>query len=303
MDGVDIYATYGAFVSQDGYKSLVQWPALKQTDSNDWAEEDGIEVDLSAPVLDARQISLSMAFLSEDSYLEFREALLMTEMHDFEFREIGRSVWLRMVSESGLKTVQGLHACTFKFSDDTPLRDYVYQGPESGQSVSDGYAIDGKDLMDYGIRVLKGTLTEVVSMPQVKESLEIESKYMPGVQHDGGWGKVRMKDKTASLKLLMRAESLQGLWRNYDALLYNLVLPGEHSLTVESEGIEHKFHYSSCSVEKFYATGKIWLEFSLKLRVVLYGHPDPWYILSAVDGREISTEDGKPIVMEESFKS
>ena len=65
MDGVDVYATYGAFVVQDGYKGLVQWPALKEPDSNDWAEEDGIEVDLSAPVLDAKEVRLEMAFLGD----------------------------------------------------------------------------------------------------------------------------------------------------------------------------------------------------------------------------------------------
>ena len=296
-----MWTEYKAFVTQDGYKSIVQWPSLKKPDSNDWAEEDGIEADLSNPVLDSRSVNLDMAFLSEDGYLGFREALMQTTWHDFIFMEIRRVVRMRLVSESGLKMMQGLCCCTFKFSDDTPLRDYTYQSPVSAQAESDGYLIDGKDLKAYGVRVLQGTLPEVVSMPQVKEALTIESKYVAGAQYDGG-GTVQLKDKTMTLTLLMRAETLVSLWRNYDALLYDLVRPGEHTLSVESAGCEHVFYYESCSVEKFHATGKIWLEFKLKLHVTQFGEIDKGYSLVTVDGREITTEDGRPIVMEENFQ-
>ena len=302
MSGRDIYEDYTAFVTLDGYKSLVQWPSLKAPDVNDWAEEDGIEADLGNPVLDTRNVVLDFAFLSEDGYIQFREALLLTTWREFEFVEIGRRYWLRLVSESGLKTVQGLFSCSFTFADDTPLRDYTYMPPSSDQEESDGYQIDGKDLRDYGIRVLQGTLPEVVSMPAVKEALTVESKYMPGAQYDGGWSKLHLADKSASLHLLMRAETLADLWRNYDAFLYDLVRPGEHMLSAEREGAEHAVYYESCTIEQFHATGKIWLDFTLTLHVARYGWQGSGYILSTEDGREITTADGRTISMEEGFK-
>lgn len=319
MDGVDVYATYGAFVVQDGYKGLVQWPALKEPDSNDWAEEDGIEVDLSAPVLDSKEVRLEMAFLGDDGYHGFVEALLLTTWHDFDFREIGRACWLRLVSQSGLSRVQGLSKCTFRFSDDEPLRGYTYQPPRlsdvlriefelstgnlyevtgTREPVPGQYAVDGRDLAEYGARVLKGALPTVTALPEVKGALEIESRYLPGTSYDGG-GIVRLSDRSITLPLLMRAETLGGLWRNYDALLYDLVRPGEHRLSFrgESHGIEHLVYYESCSVDRFYATD-IWLEFRIGLHVTNWGRPFGIAGIALEDGRDLALEDGRRIIME-----
>ena len=47
------------------------YPSLKTPDQNDWQEEDGVEVDLSAPVLDTREVRLS--FLLNDVYGSFSD--------------------------------------------------------------------------------------------------------------------------------------------------------------------------------------------------------------------------------------
>ena len=56
IDGGDAYLQYGAYVVNGGWNELVAYPPLKPVESNDWQEEDGIEADLSAPVLDTREV-------------------------------------------------------------------------------------------------------------------------------------------------------------------------------------------------------------------------------------------------------
>ena len=51
IDGNDAYLQYGVYVTSGGFNELVAFPPLKSVDSNDWQEEDGVEADLSAPVL------------------------------------------------------------------------------------------------------------------------------------------------------------------------------------------------------------------------------------------------------------
>ena len=56
IDGYDAYAAFGVFVVEGGYDSLVAFPPMKSIESNNWAEEDGEEFDLSAPTLRSREI-------------------------------------------------------------------------------------------------------------------------------------------------------------------------------------------------------------------------------------------------------
>ena len=65
----------------------------------------------------------------------------------------------------------------------------------------------------------------------------------------------------------MRAATLAELWRNWDALLYDLVRPQERTLWVEDLGQEFPFHYKGCQVTEFYPTEKIWLKFTLTVTI------------------------------------
>jgi hypothetical protein len=67
----------------------------------------------------------------------------------------------------------------------------------------------------------------------------------------------------------MQAATITELWRNRDALLYNLTRVGERSLEVREAGI-YAHYYKSCTVEKFAAEGKIWLAFSLNIVITSF---------------------------------
>lgn len=62
IDGISICNRFGVWVTKGGYNGLLAFPAMKEPESNDWPEEDGIEVDLSDPKLEPKEATIS--FLS-----------------------------------------------------------------------------------------------------------------------------------------------------------------------------------------------------------------------------------------------
>lgn len=262
IDGKDIYAEYGVYVVQGGWNELIAYPSLKPIDSNDWQEMDGIEADLSAPVLDTREIQLKVAFTGVDSrFLALIRHLSDGAYHTFDCRYIKRTYTLRLVAQPNLAVAHALGTTTLKFADDFPLLGYTYEKPASNMAAYNDYTFDGVNFTDYGVRVLKGTLDEVKKTPTVKTNLLRNISTQMGALYDGK--NVTYKSKDVKINCLMRADTLDDLWRNYDALLYNLILPNTHNLWVRELNKEFPFYYKSCQVTEFYPTDKIWLQFTL----------------------------------------
>ena len=262
IDGNDAYKQYGVYVVQGGWNELISYPSLKAVESNDWQEEDGTEADLSAPVLDTREIQLKVAFTGLDSrFFSLISLLSDGAYHAFDCHHIKRTYRLRLVSQPNLSVAQALGAVTMKFADDFPLSGYTYKKPASNVAAYDDYTFDGVKFTDYGVRVLKGTLDEVKKMPTVKTNLLRNISTKAGALYDGK--NVSYKSKDVKINCLMRADTLDELWRNYDALLYDLIRPNERKLWVKELNKNFPFYYKSCQVTEFYPTDKIWLQFVL----------------------------------------
>ena len=92
----------------------------------------------------------------------------------------------------------------------------------------------------------------------------------------------------------MRAESLTELWRNYDALLHDLIQPEERLLSVRELEQDFPCYYKSCQVSDFFPDGKIWLEFTLTLTFTgSFRLDDNDFVLATEDGIIVFTEDGE----------
>lgn len=264
IDGNDAYLQYGAYVVKDGWNELIAFPPLKSVTANDWHEMDGVEADLSAPVLNTREVQLKMAYDGlYGRFVALIERLSDGAYHTFEAVSIGRTYRLRLSSVPNLKEVRTLGTLTLKLADDFPLRGYTYRAPLSSLPAYEDYLLDNAPFTRYGARVLKGTLAEILKPAAVKQNLLRNINTVAGAIYDGSH--VYFKAKDVKVYFLMRANSLDELWRNYDALLYDLTRPNERELWVESLCQGFPCYYKSCSVTKFYATGKIWLQFTLTL--------------------------------------
>ena len=293
IDGNDAYASYGVYVVHGGWNELIAYPPLKNVNSNDWQEEDGIEADLSAPVLNTREVQLKIAISGLFSrFFALIELLSDGAYHTFESPYIQRTYRLRLTQQPNMSAAKVLGTATLKFADDFPLSGYTYAAPASTVIASDDYAFDGTKFTDYGVRILKGTLDEVMKIPNVKANLLRNIGTQSGALYDGK--RVTYKSKDVKIQCLMRAETLTELWRNYDALLLDLIRPDERSLWVNDLEQEFPFHYKSCQVTEFYPKDKIWLQFVLTVTFTsdlrISGND---MVLATEDNVVIFTEDGQ----------
>lgn len=296
IDGNDAYLQYGAYVVSGGWNELVAYPPLKSVESNDWQEEDGVEADLSEPVLNTREVSVKFAFSGLFSrFCLFIELLSDGAYHDFDCAYIGRKYRLRMTQQPNLDIAKALGTATIKFADDFPMQGYEYRVPSSGMPVCDDYLIDNAPTTNYGLRVLQGTMSEIMKPAAVKQNLLRNIKTLSGAIYDGK--AVTFKSKDVKLKCQMRAETLDGLWRNYDALLYDLTQPEERLLTVRELEQDFPCYYKSCQVSDFYPDGKIWLAFTLTLTFTgSFRLNDDDIVLATEDGVIVFTEDGESAI-------
>jgi hypothetical protein len=317
IDGKDAYQEWGVYVTKDGYNELIAFPSLKSVDTNDWQEEDGVEPDLSDPKLDTHEVQVYLAASGAFStFFTFLDFLSDGAYHIFDCRSIGRVYVLRLVSHPSYKMIRTLEKVTLKFADDFPLRDYTYQEPQSTMPDCEDYDIDEKLLSAYGIRVLQGTLDEIKRSAAVKQNLLRNIATESGAMYDGAkiYGQdtdgsqvvkdknVRYKNKEVKLTCLMRAESLTGLWRNWDALLYDLIRPDERMLYCRDQEQTFPCYYKSCSVQEFYPDGRIWLKFTLTLVFFRDFRISDDFILCTEDGTPVCTEDDEYAIDLTPFK-
>lgn len=297
IDGIDAYAEWGVYVVSQGYNELITYPPLKSVESTDWHEADGIDADLSSPKLDTKEAQLKVACnKGYDCICEFVNYLCDGSYHVFDCRSIGRTYTLRLTQAPNLTLdiYNALDFLTLKFANDFPLKNYEYAEPISEIAPSSDYSIDGKLLTDYGVRILQGSFSEIVKTPQVKTNLLRNVSNLSGAIYDNS--DVSLKAKDVKVRCLLRANSLPELWRNYDALLYDLIRPDERQLEVERLGQSFPCHYKSATVNSFYPTDKIWLDFTLTLTFTRdFRISDKFILLAAEDGSLIITENGYAI--------
>ena len=293
IDGYDAYKTWGVYVISGGWNELISYAPLKSVESNDWQEEDGIEADLSDPKLNTKEASILVAYAGLYSrFVEFIALLSDGAYHEFNCAYIHRQFTLRMTQMPNLDHAHTLGFITLKLSNDFPLKGYEYEEPSSRMPRKEDYLIDGLPFTDYGCRILCGSLSEVMKTSTVKQNMLRNIASQAGALYDGAF--VTFKSKDVKLKCLMRADNLDELWRNYDALLFDLTRPNERMLEVSELEQTFPCYYKSASVSEFYPTDKIWLEFTLTLTFTHSFRLDgDDYVLASEDGNIIFTEDGE----------
>ena len=261
IDGVDVYTNFGVYVVKGGWNELVSFPPLKSVDYNDWHEYDGIEVDLSNPVLDARELNLK--FASCGNYSSFVNMLLDETYRQFVCSEIGREVSLRYVQQANLAKASSLYTFALKFSDDFPLDRTTHErlAPVSNIASSADWKLDNINLTSYGVRVLDGSLAELLKTPAVKKNLCRNISTRSGIIYDDVPCSFQSRD--VRLSCLMTASNLTNFWVNHDTLLFDLIQPDERKLT--SFGGQYKCYYKSCAVSEFIPSGNPWMKFTLTL--------------------------------------
>lgn len=265
-DTSDIYATYGLSLIEESYPSLIQWPRLKKVEVVSWQEHSGTEPDLSNPVLDSRECTLRFAGTTTRAKVDAFLAIFSTggAYHTFT-TAIGRTYRLRLVKGAPPRWVGSMCIIDLRFADDFPLSNYTYEAPTSTIAASDDYLLDGVKFSDYGVRILEDSSAQLTQTPATKVNLVRSFASKAGVEYDST--NVTYDGYNARLSCLMRAATLDELWQNYDALLYDITRPEARYITGKNEGKIFPCYYDSSRVSSFYPDGKIWMEFDIAVNV------------------------------------
>ena len=291
IDGADAYKQFGIFVTQGSYNNLVNFPAAKQLDSNDWPEEDGQEFDLSSLSLSTGEVSIELGFLNHWRFSDFVTLLSDKAHHEFELKELGRTYRLRLASQNSFELFSGLNIARFTFVNDFPRKaGYVYQIPVNPLSIPDGYELEGSD-------------AEIRKSPSVKKNMLQEFKRQDGAVYDGEV--VKFQTKEVALRCLMRATDTESFWRNRDALLHDLTKLSskkdsqgyeysdvERSLYYDEYSESYPCYYKSCQTNELKISGEVWWEFTLTFVFTSFRLYDTDYLLADEAGELIMTEDG-----------
>lgn len=263
IDGYIINTIYGATLLDYSFKSLLAYPKLKSPAKNDWAEHDGLEVDLSAPKLDKKQVILNF-LCNENEVNAFIEFLKLKTYRNFIFNDLNKSFKLRITSVFDVKKIQGKCFLKIKLSDDFPLEGYTYVTPNLTASHDFGYLLDGVNFTKYGIIPLQGTKDSLEGGVEVKNKLEIKSKFLSGVKVAEQASK--SKEYTATLNLFVK-QNVINFFKGYNAFLYDLTKPNERTIT--AYGRNYKCFYNSSKIEDFIIAGDaVWCKFSVNVVVI-----------------------------------
>lgn len=274
IDGRDIYSDFGVIITDGGYDDLFKLPGMIEPDKNDWAEEDGIEVDLSEPRLQPREITVSFASISYMQWQLFIEFLtLPTEriVDGVPIMSINRTVtipylartWtLRYDSMTELGLYNEANLFEIKFIEDNPAIPVatVPVGTVPFESVLE---LDGVSLDKYGIIVEDG-LDDFDKTPALKRNLTRTSSAISGQIYDAGTAVFAEKEIT--VRCTMIAINMAGLWAQLDALLATLVQPGER--TISRGGRGYSAYYRGCANAQLLShASEVAVRFDLKMNV------------------------------------
>lgn len=339
IDGVNIATQYNVLLEDGCYEGVVGWPEMKSVAGNDWQEMNGYEPDLSTPLLESRTVKLRFILKGSAADIDGFYAFLGGQPTRFyNFSTLGRSMTLRLESMPSVKYAQTFHLIQVQLAADTPLEGYSYVAPSSSMRENQEYVIDGLPITAYGVRVLQGTISSVIKGSDVKPLLIRKSSVISGATYDenpllndpnnsfssqdyetiGGsfdgvsanWkrskerGTVTYKGRDITLKCHMEGAAAS-VWRNYDALLYDLAkkdagaadptLAGARTITIRALGKTFKCFYKSQAVTEFYYdNGEVWIKFDLTLTLFSEEGSESFF-LATEDGGYVITEDGKLI--------
>ena len=250
IDGTDAYVKYGILVEKQGLKGLVQMPVFKKLDAITWPEHDGEEVDLTAPVLDAKAVQLPLVIVDAK-----RAELLFNDLsngayHEFRFVELNRLYRLRMTTNNAFSRNVKVGKITLSFSDDF---------------AQSGYTLDGVDFSQFGAYVLDGTDMAVRKLPNVQSALSVSVPNVAGVTYDAE--SVKFQSKDVAVSLLIKADTVAEFWRRYDSLFAALLKPDSHMFRCPDVKMEYDCHYKGCSISKFeiLRQTRVWCEFTITL--------------------------------------
>ncbi|HBG39904.1 MAG TPA: hypothetical protein DDW85_00655 [Porphyromonadaceae bacterium] len=289
IDGIDIYTEYGVFIEGDGYNELLSFAALKEPDKNDWAEEHGIEVDLSSPCLQAQEITIDFAIASAvKRWRNFFVFLSAPGYRTVNISPLGLLKTLRVSEMPDLESFDGADMFSVRFVEDAPVVPIGYPATNANIDLTCVVSLDGKTLDKYGIIITEG-LDELERAPKLKKALTRTNSLLSGQTYDTNF--VRFAEKEVTFGCYLNALHMAGFWNSYNALFGDLLKPGLR--TIGYTGRNYQAYYRKTGNWQLHShSGPVVCEFDLTICFTAFVINSNVYLLASQDDKLITTEDG-----------
>ncbi|HBX44481.1 MAG TPA: hypothetical protein DEG28_01110 [Porphyromonadaceae bacterium] len=259
VDGTDI-GTLGAFIEQDGSDDFLSFPDRRTPDQNDWAEHDGLDVDLSDLSFDAKKVTVNYVMIANDETTFKRNLNAFKTMHfatgyrSVFVKEFNRTFHLRFVgfanyshkgglAKSGKKTGK----ITVEYNMDDPLQFFTpaIDTPISTRTTLSYVTLNGIDLSRFGI-VVRDIYSTVLRPHSAKARLERKINDVSGVIADTGIIPSR-QGRQITIECVMMAGTLSEFMTNYNALFNNLRIIKPVKLGITRTATMIQCYYSKMS--------------------------------------------------------
>jgi len=125
IDSVDIWTTYGAFLLKGSYDSLMRPPKRKVSLSNNWPEQNGLEIDLTLPRYESKEVELSFILSAGNEaqwwtrYNAFFAALMATGERSLFVHELEKTFlvyYIETTSYEQLTTIKAVSKVVARFT-------------------------------------------------------------------------------------------------------------------------------------------------------------------------------------------
>ena len=281
IDGTDI-ATLGMFIERGGSNDLLAFPERRRPDQNNWAEEDGLDVDLTDIFFDAKKVVINYVMLADD-YPIFQQRIKAFEaLHTLPgerqifIREFATTFILRFVAFQDYRHKGGYYKPARKiaeiaveYSMDDPMQLYTtaISGPVGDPTHSQHVKLNGRDLSAFGI-IVKDIYSTALKPRSVKDVLVRKIHVVNGQEADTQMLATQRKSREIEIDCAMTAANRNELLINMTALFNEFRTSTPMQLMIAYESI-YCYYMKAERVSKPYAfSRKVRIDFMLKLQEI-----------------------------------
>lgn len=301
INGTDI-STLGMFIERNGSNDFLSFPDRRTPDYNDWAEHDGLDVDLTDLSFDAKKVTVNYVLIAQDETL-FKQCLNSFEtLHktsdylNIYVAEFNKTFQLRFTGFSKYEQNSGFTTpgkktakISVDYIMDDPLQVYTTAVgvPISSRAMSAHVSINSYDLSRFGI-VVRNVYSSAMIPRSGKAVLERKFDNISGLIADTEEPKA--KPRQVEIQCTMLANTLAELMTNMSALWANMNILTPIRLRINDSGMFCYYTKMSRMVKQTAFRRNIRLGFSLHLQE--FTEMQLMRLLASQDNRLISTENG-----------
>jgi hypothetical protein len=281
IDGTDI-ATLGMFIEPDGSNDLLAFPERRLPDTNDWAEEDGIDADLTDIFFDAKKVVINYVMLADD-FSSFQQRIKAFEslhtipgMRQIYIGEYATTFILRFVSFKDYRHKGGYYkpsqkraAIAVEYAMDDPLQLYTTAiSSPVGDPVSNQYVkVNGRDLSAYGI-IVKEIYSSALKPRSIKDVLVRKIHIVSGQEADTEMLETHRKSREIEIDCAMMAATRNELLINMTALFNEFRKSTPIQLMIAYESLYCYYMKTSQFSKPFPFSRKVRVDFTLHLQEI-----------------------------------